>query len=903
MKPDFPKLAFRGAFEEAIKKIVQAPIKNQSVATNESKKVAVDAKSSNSDELYHDQFDVQTARAHIADCVIKGRLNASVLSGLQTSVGFLPIEGSLLDYKRDIPATTYEFGKLVKHICAFHNMYGGYLIYGVDEVVSDKVLVPVYEKLPAELDSKKVRDLCREFTGLAIEVQTASVEIAYGGGIWTVQLLYIPQRTGSMPVAFKKKGPSNEKGVAIFDRDDVVLRYGDNSITAKLTEHWRLLISNRTVPFSNHENSVPVRVTVWNNLPDRHLIFNAFIGRDDYIAKLYEWFADDFSCVRVLAGAGGLGKTSIAYRFASEICVNQGVQFDSVLWVTAKRMQFRPLIDRYEEMAVTHFSTARELFSEVAKNLAAMDAEIDSISDVQFPRFLRDLLQEHRVFVICDDLDSLEIDDQKRVVEVFQQLGGLGSRFLLTTRKNTTASTVTAIELSGLTKEEYPKLIAYWREKLSVPEISAKEMGRLYDASLGSPLYTESIFRLVKSGYTIADSIGQWKNVLGEEVRNAALDREIGQLGNEAKKMLLTVAIFGDCSLAEVKIATGFSEQTLIDATNELQSLFLISKPAIAGEPRFSISSVTRILVNSHGPALVPSFVSYRDTLLSQRFKPKNTTDSSNYVGAAVNQANAMLAAKRPEEALLTVEEVNKQFGGKNPDLVFMAARALTCFRPPRAKEASKRFNTAFNLGQKKLLFFSLWFETEMQIEHFESAVEVAGRAIDASAGEKNMWLKRRADARLQVALLHNRATDSDAALSQLQHAANDLAACPDKKGDVIFRQDWESLLFNTHDALLGIHTRTSIGIPGILSMLDDIVEFPRRGDKRIEVYLKTEQLFSQLKNSFSLSKSGYTTQQFNLIATQARRCKQVFKDAPVYLGNYSSFRLAKERLFSFSED
>lgn len=899
----FQKLSFKNAFDEAITTISKERQKNKLSITSQSEiveiisELKVDINNSTSEKL-----DIQTARAHLADCVIKGRLNADVLIGLQTNSGFLPIEGSLLDYKRDIPKSPYEFGKLIRHICAFHNMYGGYLVFGVEEIEKDKVLVPVYKESQQTIDSKKIRDLCREYTGTSIEIQTSYFDIPFGDDIWSIQLIHIPIRSTPMPVAFKKKGPSTEKGNAIFDRDDVVLRYGDNSIKATQTEHWRLLISHRIVPFSTTEKPFALKTPIWNNLPDRHLIFSTFIGRDSYISKLYEWFSDDFSCVRVIAGAGGLGKTSIAYQFASEICINRMVEFNSVLWITAKLMQFRPWLDKYEEIAVTHFSSARELFSEMAKNLAATDEEIESISDSQFPRFLRDLLQEHQIFIICDDLDSLEIDDQKRVVEVFQQLGGLGSRFLLTTRKNTTASTVTAIELNGLTIDEYPKLIAYWTEKLSLPDISAKELNRLYEASLGSPLYTESIFRLVKSGYTLTDSISKWKGVLGEEVRNAALQREVGQLGNEAKKVLVTVAILGSCSLAEVKVETGFSDLTLIDATNELQSLFLITAPSIAGEPRFSISSTTRILVNSHGPALVPGFTNYREQLLSQRFKPKGSTNLLQYVGAAVNQANAMLSEKRPEEALKTVEEVNKQFGGNNSDLVFMAARALTYYRPPKLIEASKRFNTAFNLGQRKFLFFSLWFETEMQIDHFESAVEVAGRAIDASAGEKNFWLKRRADARLRVAALHNNSNDFGAAVLQLQQAANDLASCPDKKGDLIFRQEWESQLFNTHDALISMHARGGHGVPDILLQLDDIIDFPQRGDRRIEIYLKAESLFFQLKTLIGSAKGEYSSQQYNLIASQARRCNNMFKDAPINLNNFSLFRKAKDRLSTFLE-
>jgi tetratricopeptide (TPR) repeat protein len=904
MKNKFIKNKITTAINEVMKNISATNINNPRASSKTS-----EVSSTNQDHLIiepdvheFNQLDIQLAREHIADCVIKGRLTADVLNGIQTTLGFMPVEGSLLDYKRDAPANAYEIAKVIRHIVAFHNMYGGYLIFGVDEVESDKLLIPVDNILNKNIDSKQIRDLCRQYTGSAIEIQTATIDVTHAKCKWVVQLLHIPMRSLEMPVSFKKRGPENNKGTPIFDRDDVVLRYGDNSIKAQLTEHWRLLISNRNIPFAktnkNHNNKIPI----WNTLPDRHLIFSTFIGRDYYISKLYEWFADDFSCVKVLAGAGGLGKTSVAYQFASEICTNHLVDFTAVYWMTAKLLQFRPMTDRYEKIAVTHFSSARELFSEIARNLAALDDEIDATSDAQFPRFLRDLLKEHHMFFICDDIDSLSIDDQKRVVEVFQQLGGLGSRFLLTTRKNTTASTVTAIELKGLTIDEYPKLVAYWLEHLTLPDITSKELIRLHEASLGSPLYTESIFRLIKSGYTISDSIAKWKGALGEEVRNAALQREVGQLGNEAKKILVTIAILGDCSLAELRIASGFSDLTLIDATNELQSLFLITPPTIAGEPRFSIPSTTRMLVSTLGPELVPAFIAYRDNLLSQKFKPKGATEKQQYVGAAIDQANAMLIGKRPEEALNTAEEANRQLGGQNSDLVFMCARALTYHRPPRYYEASKRFNTAFNLGQRKYLFFSLWFETEMAIEHFESAVEVAGRALEASSGDRNFWLKRRAEARLQVAALHSKAENHDAAIVQLKHAAEDLAACPDKKGDLSFRQEWESLLFNTHNALINLQVRSRMDVHALLSLIDDITQFPRRGDVRLEIYIRAENIFSQLKSIMFSSQDGYTKQQFNLIATQARRCKIMFNEAPTNLSNFSAFRISREKIFSFSD-
>ena len=114
MKTTFPKLVFQDAFADAIKKIAKKPIKNQNSSTSVSAESEDILNETLDAPSQLEQFDIQSARMHIAECVIKGRLNASVLVGLQTKSGFLPVEGSLLDYKRDIPSTPYEYGKLVK---------------------------------------------------------------------------------------------------------------------------------------------------------------------------------------------------------------------------------------------------------------------------------------------------------------------------------------------------------------------------------------------------------------------------------------------------------------------------------------------------------------------------------------------------------------------------------------------------------------------------------------------------------------------------------------------------------------------------------------------------------------------------------------------------------------------
>ena len=706
---------------------------------------------------------LQDARRALAAFIESGSADKSLVDAIYDGESFLPIEGLLIDYKREVPTDKFGVAKFLKHILAFHNTYGGFLIIGAEETQKDSYIVPIQHD-PTSIDAKKLRDLCREYFSSAIEIQSLVLNVSRHNLVFRLSAIHIPKRVSKEPVLARKDGPRNSTGDVAFSRDDVYLREGDNTIRAANAHHWRLLYGDRVNPYSLTGSSVrPLDKPIWNDLPDRGFICQDFVGRDDLLSHLFAWLADDFTCVRVLAGEGGLGKTSAAYQFASEVSKSRLIDVESVVWLTAKRQQFRAMLNAYEEVANRHFSTSAELFSVIASNLGDIRPSWEDVTENEFPKILRDLAKHIKVFFVIDDLDSLDLDQQKRSIEVCQQLAGLGSRFLFTTRKNATASTSTAIEVKGFDSEDYSKLIEAWQTRLGLNPLTSKEINRLRETTLGSPLYTESLLRLVKGGMPVGEAIAKWKDNLGIEVRNAALKREVVQLENEAKKVLVAVAILGQCSLAEIKQATGYSDPTLMDATNELQSLFLLHAPSIADQPRFSISNTTRDLVLALGPELISEFTSFQDGIKQKRYKLKGQRANVQVIGIAVNQASALLAAQQPLEALKTVDEVNAQFSGKDPDLLFMRGRVLLKFFPIRRDEAKKAFRKAHSLGQRKPLFFALWYENEISLGTFEAAIDVASAALSASVGERAEWLMKRANSKLQSAYQQDRRADTEA--------------------------------------------------------------------------------------------------------------------------------------------
>ncbi|MCZ2498163.1 hypothetical protein GN316_15465 [Xylophilus sp. Kf1] len=802
----------------------------------------------------------------------------------------MPIEGSLLDYKRDLPRERSELVKTLKHIFAFHNTYGGYLIFGVDEVEKDVALVPCKKTLES-FDFKVLRDMAREYLTSPIEMQARVLPLEVGDKTYEVALLHVPRRSDKNPVLVKKDARDNE-GKFILKRDDACVRDGDNSIGATSFYHWRLLFGDRSVKIDGHAESFDRVRPIFNDLPDRDFICPEFIGREDYLSELYAWLIDDFACVRVLAGEGGLGKTSIAFQFATEVSTANLIDAEAVIWLTAKRLQFRALSNEYEEVVNRHFSNSAELFQSIAKNLGEIRTDWSDVELRDYPKLLRDLARHIKIFFIVDDLDSLEIDDQKRCIEVCQQLSGLGSRFLFTTRKNATASTSTAIEVEGLGDLDFERFVQSWQQRFKIKELTAKDLSKLKKTTHGSPLYTESLLRLVKGGMPIGEAVAKWEGNLGIEVRNAALKREVTQLGQEAKRVLVSVAVMGECSLAEIKLVTEYSDQTLLDATNELQSLFLLNAPAIAAQPRFSISKTTRELILSLGPELLVDYSGFQDRVRTKKAKSPGENKAIHSVGVAVNQAMALLAAGDAEGALKTVDEVHHGLKNKNKDLWYLRGRVLLKFGKPRLSEAKVAFTKAYSNGQRKPLFFGMWYDTLLDLEQYEGAVEVATFALVPSGEVDSEWLLKRASARIQSASLQIKRGDTEHSLNQLDRAADDMSTAAKSETSLLWNAQWQENFYNTHDSAWHVAKRGASDFPAWLEIFDRQVQAIERGDKRLDCYLRLDESFSELRRMSG--KGSDAGRHGNIILQLARKGKDLYMGAPKDLQLYKDFRAAQ---------
>lgn len=705
-------------------------------------------------------------------CVANGELTVSVLEQVLKGASTAK-ECEVLDFKRQLPDTDLEYAKTVRDMVALHNSYGGFLVFGVEEIEKDRKFSVVGTD-GQDIDLAKLRDQARSFLGgdLRFGSQTIMLDNRQ------LQTLFVAKRTmGESPVRFAKHGPETSKSKLCFKRNDVVFRRIDSNAVASCADDFDFLFSVRKPPsidlsYRDLQDEAPLD----HNLPDRSHVCSRFIGRNDSLGDLWTWLGDRFSRVRLIAGEGGLGKTSLAYRFAEEVASRRVKPFEQIVWLTAKEHQFIAADDTHRETGRTDFHDAISLFQAIALAHGCLEADFDGLDQKELMQLASESCQAMPSFIVVDDVDSLNPADQLRTLE-FGMRTPQTSKMLLTTRVNFSYSPDNVLKLNGLCDSEFNEYVKILRDRYKLSEIKSSKLDYLRDVTGGSPLFVDSLLRLERRGLTLELAISQWKGEKGLEARKAALEREVMHLSKAAKRVLYVVSLLKSVSYVELSQLLKYTDQTLGDAIQELAGLFLISAPAIAREARYTIDPNTGSLVISivtdlgiDHAALVAATKQSRLDAIGLGLQRRQSI-----VGQAIMQGLAKLKDLDPKGALAAVESAAKTLSKPHPDLLLAVGRFNMKLRPPNLDAASKAFDEAYDLGQRKKLLFDLWFEAEYGRADIDAALEVATKAIGNHLGDEAVWYERRAQTRVARAHRARSSSSVDAAIRELDAAVLDL--------------------------------------------------------------------------------------------------------------------------------
>lgn len=766
----------------------------------------------------------------------QGRLSKEVLDAFCLDGACAPIEFELLDYKENVDATPYGKGKLILRVVSFYNSFGGYLVFGVRETESE-IRFDVVGIDSKAVDIEGLKASIKEYTGERIQVTAAPIESKNSDGdTVTVLLLHIPKRpVGIPPLHFLKDGPGNEKKKPLFLKDSVYCRRADECVEAKGPRILELngarqnpYLQIDTLPLTGlfRVNRIP------HNLPDRNFICPRFIGRDQTVNALWRWLGDDLSHVKVLAGEGGLGKSSIAYEFAERVSETPDVPFEQVMWLTAKERQFKAFDDQYVKMPERHYTSYAELLVAICERLPFTKSELDGATPVELRRMVKQGLSNTVSLVVIDDVDSLSGEEQRQVLELGMMLGGSSSRLLLTTRFNQSFSNDNVIKLSGLTlNDEFPLYLEALRERLDFPKLTSQEEEKIHQTSEGSPLFSESLLRLLRWN-SVNDAIAQWRGERGASVRAAALKREIELLSPEAQRILLTVALLGEASTVELCEVLGYPSELIEGGLDELQSLFLVAAPALASVARFRVPDNTRRQVVDPTTTLITDRSRLEKDIAIFRKKGERTPTRDSRVAAAISQAAALVRIGDMPLALATIKDARKRTQDHFDLLSYQAALHLKEM-PPQIEHARTLARKAFTAGCRKPEVFECWFEAEWIAENYVGALEAAEAALTNRSPGARDWVVRKSAALASKASDQAKAGSLNGAISTMCEASEALrVAITQYRGDDA--ADLESRRADMHDQMwlwTGIHEE---GLGRTSVQLDTLELLARLGDTRI---------------------------------------------------------------------
>lgn len=668
------------------------------------------------------------------DFVEEGRIDEVVLNMVLPNGRPREYETVLWDYKRKFPNTSGKFiegaddpneddvCQIIKDIVSFYNSYGGYIIGGIDEF-DDKPLRGCENSKRFAFRVDKLNERLQAYTRAKIHCRFEKFNLGPGLDA-CVGLLYIPRRPSSAPVARFVKGSPEKAKKQIFRKGDVFARIDDHCVPARK--------DSSVIPFvcSSRDVSRSVDQIVRmadNNLPPRDPNLVKFVGRTDYLEKLWWWMVEQGAPLKVLTALGGTGKTSIAYEFCSQIVQNKPSWLEKVIWLSAKRQTYSAIQGKKLATTRVDFSDIQSFWNALAKQVGVSDedySDVEEFSDAI--ELVLEQISELPCLIVVDDIDTLDLEHQNELFSQVQMLSGRafssGSRFLVTSRLEF-GGIDQKINVEGFPLDEFSDYVDVLVQETGI-EISASLTEKLWKASLGSPIFAASVFRLARLGTPMATAITSWKGKAGEDVRRFAFAREIEQLSDAECRTLYALISLGETTQVELSQVLEIDNEELIRHLSRIREyhLFAANDASLKGA-RLSVPAPILLMADIARSKLTDPKRIERECARARNRLGNGGDDNS--VAFLIGQIIAQWKENAHDEALEIAKEAFKR-NPRSSDLPCMLGRCFLSVSPPQPREADRAFRAAFENGCTRVELAPLWIEAKCQVGDWVGITDLA---------------------------------------------------------------------------------------------------------------------------------------------------------------------------------
>ncbi len=506
-----------------------------------------------------------------------------------------------------------------------------------------------------------------------------------------------------------------------------------------------------------------------SQLPQREAIVIDFIGRKKEKKDLWEWFKDPVSRRWALSGEGGKGKSALAYNFALEVKFEAPQPFQTVFWLTAKKVRF---------LEGSVIATEPD-FSDLDSVLSRILTFYGWVDEVAYPteskrKKVLELLDEFPALIVVDDVDSLESENEDAIEFFSLHLPETKSKVLFTSRRIIFGMGGTTTHVKGFDAHEAAEFILSRCQSMELDSraFDQKTIQRVLSVTEGSPLYIEELLRFTPTVSSVSEAIKLWESRKGNAARQYALGRECDLLTPNARKVLLASSICPHAiSFAEIESISGLDTQTVTAALQELQKLFLFPKPKlIEGEQRFEINLNTKALICE----VYGNDDTYRRLQEACRVIHNGVSETGRgAIGAIIRQAIFLEKTSKYEEAEhLLLNALDKY--SSNPDLIGVLGKIYKSWQPSRITDAREKFNRAWQLKSSKIEMYEHWWLMEIKEREWTKAAKAADNGLGILRNNRKLlYLSGYAHSRLAKEL--KRGLHVEKANKEIELAKNNL--------------------------------------------------------------------------------------------------------------------------------
>jgi tetratricopeptide (TPR) repeat protein len=493
-----------------------------------------------------------------------------------------------LDYKEQLKVSEdAEVCAFARDALAMKNVGGGYILVGV----RDKTWEQVGLEAPFPLDSKQLRDQLLRASGVSLDIDVVSHEIAQDVGQRWYALIYVRSS--------KKRSKRRSPTVVVKDfcanqsfglrRGEIYVRRGDSTVRVSSSHELEELLDrlesqadDDALNASDHDSPFAIEDGTYHLL-DRG--FERFVGREDLRERLLSAIRGDPRIWLInVHGPGGVGKSALVNWAAHSLYAAR--DFEAILQLTAKETILT-------DTGIRRFSRSLYSLENLLDHLLLLfeenpDRDLDSKRTAVI-----ELLAAWKTLII---LDNMETVSDGRILSFVQSLPPTSKARVVLTSRMKSGGWELPIAVTEMTAAETLEFIQLKSSEMKVAfPTDSSTVEKVTRVSGGLPLAVQWIVGQFKQTRRI-EQVLEASSSKDSPVLEFSFRNIWALLTTEARTILAIMSIFdGPVTAQQLALATEMQTETIERALSDLVDVTLVNllQARPDGRPEYSALPIT----------------------------------------------------------------------------------------------------------------------------------------------------------------------------------------------------------------------------------------------------------------------------------------------------------------------